>query len=70
VPYENNRIRKIIKTQKDHIKKMFREILEPAGKKDLEDEVYLLFDGALIASKVQGNSQPVVTAKKILEKIL
>jgi AcrR family transcriptional regulator len=70
LPIENKRVRSLIKKQKDFIRKLFAEILAPLGKEDLADEVYLLFDGAMITSKVQGTSWPVLTAKKIVDKIV
>ncbi len=70
VPTDNVRIREIIKKQKDSIKELFAEILQPIGKQDLAGSLYLLFDGALVASKVHNSSWPVQTAKSVAEKLL
>ena len=69
VPKENARIRNMVKEQKDYIRNLFKEIL-PVSKKDLADQLYILFDGAMIATRVQGNAWPIATAKKIVEKLI
>lgn len=70
IPKENVKVRAMIKKQKDNIRALFAEILKGSGKEKLADELYLLFDAALIASKVHEDAWPVKTAKKIVEKIL
>lgn len=70
VPTENLRIREIIRKQKDSIKDLFADTLKPVGKQDLAESLYLLFDGALVASKVHNSSWPVQTAKSVAEKLL
>jgi AcrR family transcriptional regulator len=70
IPVENTRIREQIKAQKDHIRNMFAEILKPVKKECLADDLYLLFDGALITNKVHNATWPVDSAKKIASQLL
>jgi AcrR family transcriptional regulator len=70
VPKENKMIRAIIKKQKDHIRSLFAEILEPEGKEALADEFYLLFDAALISGRVYGDAWPAKVSKNIAAKLL
>jgi hypothetical protein len=49
---------------------LFISLLEPIGNEDLADEIYTLFEGALIANKVHDNIWPVVSARKTVERIL
>lgn len=70
VPKDNKTIRSIIKKQKDNIRKLFVEILEPSGKAELADEFYLLFDAALISGRVYGDSWPAKVSKNIASKLL
>lgn len=70
IPNENISVRSLIKKQKTYIRGMFADILKPSGKEHLADELYLLFDGALVSSRVYGDVWPVKTAKKIAEKLL
>jgi AcrR family transcriptional regulator len=70
IPRDNNGIKALIENQKNQMRNLFAEILQPIGKEALADEFYLLFDGALVASKVYGDIWPVRTAKKIAEKLV
>ena len=70
IPKKNKAIRAVIKKQKDAVRSLFVEILQPVGKEDLSDELYVLFDGAFISSKVYEDVWPVKKAKKIAEKLL
>jgi len=70
IPKGNNTVRSLIRKQKNHIRNLFASILKPANKEHLADELYLLFDAALISSKVFGDIWPVKTARKIAEKLL
>lgn len=70
IPKDNQKVKALIKKQKNHIRALFAEILKPAGKEDLADELYILFDAALVSSKVFGESWPVKTTKGIVEKLL
>jgi AcrR family transcriptional regulator len=66
----NKTLRTIIKNQKDGIRDLFTEILKPIGKKDLSDELYVLFDGAFVTSKVYHDVWPVKMAKRVVDKLL
>lgn len=72
IPVENVRIYDIIRQQKNETRAFFTEILksdsigevEMQRTKTLADGIYLLFDGALMACKVFGNSWPALAAQK------
>ena len=70
IPQDAERIRKQIKKQKTGVRKLFRDILEPIGKEELADELYTLFEGALIGNKVHGELFPIVSARKMAERLL
>ena len=70
IPKEEERVRLQIKKQKNNVRQLFSEILEPVGKEDLADEIYTLFEGALIGNKVHGDVWPITSARKIAEKLL
>lgn len=70
IPLENERIRTQIKKQKEGVRRLFFRILKPVGKEGLADELYTLFEGALIGNKVHNDVWPVITAKRIAEKLL
>jgi AcrR family transcriptional regulator len=70
VPVENERIRTVIKAQKDGIRDLFKEILTPAKKEQVADELYLLFEAALIGQKVHGDTWPVDKAKAMAAKLI
>jgi AcrR family transcriptional regulator len=70
IPADNKTVRGLIRKQKDYIRGLFKATLEPAGKEELADELYLLFDAALVSSKVYGDAWPVKSARKVAEKIL
>lgn len=70
VPMKNTRIRNQVVAQKDHIRNLFADILKPINKEYLADELYLLFDGALIANKVHDAVWPVEAAKKIAKQLI
>ena len=63
VPQSNSRIRKVIQKQKNDIRGIIKEILKEEKKEKLADPIYLLFEGALIESKVQQDDWPITTAK-------
>jgi AcrR family transcriptional regulator len=64
------RIVKQIQKQKNGVRNLFKNILEPIDKEDLADEIYILFEGALIANKVHHQKWPVEKAKKIAAQLL
>lgn len=70
IPKEDERVITQIKKQKNGVRRLFSEILEPIGKADMADQIYTLFDGALIANKVHNEVWPVNSARKIAEKLL
>jgi AcrR family transcriptional regulator len=70
IPRDNSGVKALIENQKNQTRNLFAEILKPIGKEALADEFYLLFDGALVASKVYEDIWPVKTAKKIAEKLV
>ena len=63
-------IREMIKYQKDLIRNLFADILKPLKKEKLADEIYLLFEGAIIANKVHGHVWPISAAKNSIKKII
>jgi AcrR family transcriptional regulator len=67
---DNSKVKALIQNQKTQTRKLFVEILKPSGKEALADEMYLLFEGALITSKVYGDIWPILTSKKIVEKLI
>lgn len=70
LPQENTKVTELIKAQKDSIRNLFTRILDNEQKEELADELYVLFDAALVSSKVYQSSWPVKTARKIAEKLL
>lgn len=70
VPHDNEKVRSLIKKQKNGIRALFTEILKPAHKESLADELYLLFDAALITSRVHRDVWPIKTARKTAERIV
>lgn len=70
IPKENEKVKALIRKQKNNVRGLFSEILRPTGKQNLADELYLLFDAALISSKVYGDVWPIKTARSVAEKLL
>ena len=70
IPKENKKVRAIVQKQKNGIRALFSEILQPLGKEELADELYLLFDAGLMTCKVYNDTWPAKTARKIVEKLL
>jgi len=52
------------------VRELFREILAPLRKELLADEIYTLFEGALISNKVHNDPWPVLSARSIVEKLI
>jgi AcrR family transcriptional regulator len=69
MPQEAMHIREQVKKQKDCIRELFRDILKPINKESIADEIYTLFEGALISNKVHNDPWPVVSARNIVEKL-
>lgn len=70
MPDGEERARQQIKKQKNAVREILREIVEPIGNMELADEIYTLFEGALIAHKVHGATWPIASAKGIINKLL
>jgi len=70
MPRNAKRVRKQIKKQKGGVRELFVQILKPIHKEQLADEIYMLFEGALIAQKVHDDVWPVIVARNIVKKIL
>ncbi|MGN6394693.1 MAG: TetR/AcrR family transcriptional regulator [Mucilaginibacter sp.] len=70
IPTDAERVIKQIQKQKNGVRRLFAGLLEPIGKEDLADQIYVLFEGALIANKVHKKVWPVENAKKIAEKLI
>jgi len=70
VPHENEKVRSLIRKQKNGIRALFAEMLKPIHKESLSDELYLLFDAALITSRVHRDLWPIRTARKTIEKLV
>ncbi|HLZ88760.1 MAG TPA: TetR/AcrR family transcriptional regulator [Puia sp.] len=70
IPLETERVIKRIQKQKNNVRSLFSRLLEPIGKQGLADEIYLLFEGALIANKVHHAVWPVEAARKIASRLV
>ena len=70
IPLENERVVKQIQKQKNGVRNLFARLLKPIGKQDLADQIYLLFDGALIANKVHSQVWPILAAKQIAAQLI
>lgn len=70
LPMDAERVVKQIQKQKNGVRRLFASILEPVGKEAIADELYVLFEGALIANKVHHQVWPVESAKKIAAELL
>jgi AcrR family transcriptional regulator len=70
LPKDAVRIRAHLKKQKDNVRGLFAEILAPLQNEELADEIYILFEGALIADKVHDSPWPIASAKNIVKKLL
>lgn len=70
LPEDAVRIKAQVKKQKDKVRGLFAEILAPLEREGLADEVYTIFEGALIGNKVHGSPWPVTKAKNVLIMIM
>ncbi|HEY6901494.1 MAG TPA: TetR/AcrR family transcriptional regulator [Puia sp.] len=70
IPLENERVIKQIQKQKNGVRGLLGRLLEPIGKQGLADEIYLLFEGALIANKVHHQVWPVLIARRIASQLI
>lgn len=67
---DNMEVKSIIRNQKNKIRQLFLDILKPNNQEDLADELYILFEGAIISSKVHEDLWTIKTTRKIVEKLL
>lgn len=67
---ENKEVKAIVKNQKNKIRQLFMDILKPSNKEDLADEFYILFEGAIVSSKIHEDLWPIITTRRIVEKLL
>jgi AcrR family transcriptional regulator len=70
LPQDNGRVSAFIKNQKDQVIALFRDILKTIGKQDLAPDIYVLFDGAMIATKVYKSNWPIDAAKRTVIKLI
>ena len=70
IPKEAAVVRRQIKKQKDGVRRLFAEILKPIQKEELADQIYTLFEGALIGNKVHDDVWPVIAAREVVNKLL
>jgi len=69
MPGNEIRIRAGIKKQKDAVRALFVEILTPVGRQELADEIYTLFEGALVGHKIHQAVWPIEAAKKSIARL-
>lgn len=67
---EPSRITSQIRQQKNGVRRLFKHILRPVGREKLADDLYTLFEGALIANKVHNEVWPIQRAKNMAELLL
>ncbi|SEO11458.1 transcriptional regulator, TetR family [Niastella yeongjuensis] len=71
MPDGEERIRLQIKKQKDDVRELFCSILGSSEEKEeLANEIYTLFEGALIAHKIHKEIWPLVSAKNSIRKLI
>lgn len=70
IPVEAKRVVQQIQKQKNGVRALFARLLGPIGKEALADQLYVLFEGALIAHKVHHQVWPVENAKKIAAQLI
>jgi len=70
MPEGDERPRAQIKKQKDAVRGLFLELLTPGYEEQLADEVYTLFEGALIGHKIHHAVWPIASAKNTLGRVL
>jgi len=70
MPDGHEQIHVQIKAQKDAVRAFFSGIVESQGGPFLADEIYTLFEGALIAHKVHQAPWPIAAAKNVIRKLI
>jgi AcrR family transcriptional regulator len=69
MPGDEVRVRAGIKRQKDAVRALFREVLTPLGRQELADEIYTLFEGALVGQKIHQDVWPIEAAKNTISRL-
>ncbi|WPU94787.1 TetR/AcrR family transcriptional regulator [Mucilaginibacter sabulilitoris] len=70
MPNREERAREQIRRQKNLVRNLLGTIIEPLNKPELADEIYTLFEGALIAHKVHGANWPIRSAKNAVLQLV
>lgn len=70
IPKDTDVVVNQVRIQKEGVRRLFSTILAPIGKEELAAEIYVLFEGALIANKVHGDLWPILSARKTVERLL
>ncbi len=70
MPHDALRVREQVKLQKQGVRDLFDDILRPLENEALANEIYTLFEGALIGHKVHNDPWPVLAARAVVEKLL
>ena len=70
LPEGHTAVRALIKKQKNQTRSLFAGIMKPVGKEKLADELYLLFDAAIVSSKVYEDGWPIKIAGKMAGKLI
>lgn len=64
VPQDNVKILDEVRKQKVASREFFKDLLAKMDKADLADEVFILFEGAIVSSRIYQNSWAIEEAKK------
>jgi len=70
IPKDTEAVINQIRKQKNGVRELFATLLAPIKKEALADDIYLLFEGALIGNKVHGELWPVLSARKTVQALL
>ena len=70
MPDGDQRARVQIKKQKDSVRSLFFELLSPVRQEPLADEIYTLFEGALIGHKIHNEIWPILSAKNTIRRMI
>lgn len=70
MPCNNDYLREKIKAQKDSVRELFSQLLLPLNKQSLADELYTVFEGALIGNKIHQDVWPIMAARNTVQKLL
>jgi AcrR family transcriptional regulator len=70
MPDGDKRARAHIKKQKDAVRAFFAGLLTPGDQQLLADEIYTLYEGALMGHKIHDEVWPILSAKNMVERAL